>query len=93
MRDQKEGEEEEEEDYSGTENKDGSTLSFSTTVRFCVIKQRTTKISSRSIKMIRYTIRSSEVSLEAVSVFLMTIHSRGQILYGSFRAKLPITHY
>ena len=58
----------------------GSTLLFSTTTRFCDMKQKRNYsfLTSRSIAKISYTIRSSGVLL---SRFLNDIHSRGQILY------------
>ena len=60
----------------------GSTLLFSTTTRFCDMKQKRNYsfLTSRSIAKTSYTIRSSEVLLQTGRVFKNDIHSRGQIL-------------
>ena len=52
----------------------GSTLLFSTTTRFCDMKQKRNYsfLTSRSIAKTSYTIRSSEVLLQTGHVFLMT---------------------
>ena len=64
----------------------GSTLLFSTTTRFSDMKQKRNYsfLTSRSIAKTSYTIRSSGVLLQTGRVFFNDIHSRGQILYGSF---------
>ena len=51
----------------------GSTLLFSTTTRFCDMKQKRnfSFLTSRSIAKTSYTIRSSEVLLQTGRVFLM----------------------
>ena len=61
----------------------GSTLLFSTTTRFCDMKPKRNYsfLTSRSIAKTSYMIRSSGVD---GSRFFNDIHSRGQILYGSF---------
>ena len=66
----------------------GSTLLFSTTARFCDIKQKRncSFFTSSSIAITSLTIRSSGVMLETVRVF-NEIHSRGQ---GKFLTRLPI---
>ena len=74
MRCQEEEEEEEEEDHvPGLGTRAGSTLLFSTTARFCDIKQRRncSFLTSISIAITRLTIRSSGVLLETGRVFLM----------------------
>ena len=50
------------------------TLLFSTTMRFCDMKQKRNYsfLTSRSIAKTSYTIRSSEVLLQTGRVFLMT---------------------
>ena len=52
----------------------GSTLLFSTTTRFCDMKQKRNYsfLTSRSIAKTSYTIRSSGVLLQTGRVFLMT---------------------
>ena len=52
----------------------GSTLLFSTTTRFCDMKQKQNYsfLTSRSIAKTSYTIRSSGVLLQTGRVFLMT---------------------
>ena len=52
----------------------GSTLLFSTTTRFCDMKQKRNYsfLTSRSIAKTSYTIRSSGVLLQTGCVFLMT---------------------
>ena len=52
----------------------GSTLLFSTTTRFCDLKQKRNYsfLTSRSIAKTSYTIRSSGVLLQTGRVFLMT---------------------
>ena len=52
----------------------GSTLLFSTTTRFCDMKQNRNYsfLTSRSIAITSYTIRSSGVLLQTGRVFLMT---------------------
>ena len=52
----------------------GSTLLFSTTTRFCDVKQKRNYsfLTSRSIAKTSYTIRSSGVLLHTGRVFLMT---------------------
>ena len=52
----------------------GSTLLFSTTTRFCDMKQKRNYsfLTSRSIAKTSYTIRSSGVFLQTGRVFLMT---------------------
>ena len=52
----------------------GSTLMFSTTTRFCDMKQKQNYsfLTSRSIAKTSYTIRSSGVLLQTGRVFLMT---------------------
>ena len=88
MRCQEEGEEEEDDPplvpRLGTRT--GSTLLFSTTTRFSDMKQKRNYsfLTSRSIAKTSYTIRSSGVLLQTGRVFFNDIHSRGQILYGSF---------
>ena len=67
-------EEEEEGDYvPGLGTREGSTLLFSTTARFCDIKQRRncSFLTSISIAITSLTIRSSGVLLETGRVFLM----------------------
>ena len=64
----------------------GSTLLFSTTTRFSDMKQKRNYsfLTSRSIAKTSYTIRSSGGVVTDGSRFFNDIHSRGQILYGSF---------
>ena len=74
MRCQEEEEEEEEGDHvPGLGTREGSTLLFSTTARFCDIKQRRncSFLTSISIAITSLTIRSSGVLLETGRVFLM----------------------
>ena len=63
----------------------GSTLLFSTTTRFCDMKQKRNYsfLTSRSIAKTSYTIDRRECCNRRVA-FFNDIHSRGQILYGSF---------
>ena len=69
----------------------GSTLLFSTTVRFCDIKQRQncSFLTSSSIAIKSLTIRSSGVLLETGRVFLMSSNCGSKPIW-KFLAKLPI---
>ena len=66
----------------------GSTLLFSTTTRFCDMKQKQNYsfLTSRSIAKTSYTIRSSGVLLQTGRVFLMTFI----VGVKSYMTKLPI---
>ena len=64
----------------------GSTRLFSTTTRFCDMKQKRNYsfLTSRSIAKTSYTIRIVGSVVTDGSRFFNDIHIRGQILYGSF---------
>ena len=70
----------------------GSTLLFSTTTRFCDMKQKRNYsfLTSRSIAKTSYTIRSSGVLLQTGRVFLMTFIV-GVKSYMEVSNKLPIS--
>ena len=59
----------------------GSTLLFSTTMRFCDMKQKRNYsfLTSRSIAKTSYTIRSSGVLLQTGRVFFNDIHTQAKI--------------
>ena len=69
----------------------GSTLLFSTTTRFCDMKQKRNYsfFTSRSIAKTSYTIRSSGVLLQTGRVFLMTFIVGSNPIW-KFLTKLPM---
>ena len=82
MRCQEKEEEEGGDHVPGLGTRAGSTLLFSSTARFCDIKKRRncSFLTSISIAITSLTIR---LSGDGSRIF-NEIHSRGQILYGSF---------
>ena len=82
----------EEGDYvPGLGTRAGSTLLFSTTTRFCDIKQRRncSFLTSSSIAITSVTVRSSGVLLETGHVFLMRFIVGVKSIW-KFLAKLPM---